>query len=281
MELTSDKEEGEQKKESDELYHLIDNLNVGFFQCKLNGQIINYNPAFKIILGYDSADDLHGLNIDIIWPESEDRLLFLKNLIEKKIIKNHKIQVQTNSSKNLILELNSCLIYDNLGNPNRIDGTIIDITEKFNLEHRLKESEQNFRDLVNSLPDVLVKVNLKGRFVYASPQLFNIFGFKPSEILNKSIRKFVHPDDLLNVLKSLKKAYDTKNYVSLEYRTLHKDGNYIYVSAKGLLLENGEFYGIVRDISDKKKVESKLKESEEKYRLISETAYDLVGIMKI
>jgi len=144
---------------------------------------------------------------------------------------------------------------------------------------KLKKSEEKYRDLVNSVPDLLLEVDLKGKFTYASPQLYDIFGFTPSEILNKSMSKFIHPDDILGVLEALKEAYQTKEDITVEYRTIHKDGHYVYASAKGSLLDNGRFYGVVRDISERKIAELKLRQSEEKYRLISETAYDLITVL--
>ena len=105
-----------------------------------------------------------------------------------------------------------------------------------------------------------------------------MFGFTFDEIRGKQIHKFIHPEDLPRVAKTLKEGFETRTNISVEYRTLHKDGHYVYASTKGAYMDNGRFYGVVRDISETKLAEQKLKESEEKYRLISENAYDLIGI---
>ena len=155
---------------------------------------------------------------------------------------------------------------------------ISDITERKKAEEKLKKSEEKYRDLVNSISDLLLEVDLKGKFTYASPQLYDMFGFTFDEIRGKRIHKFIHPEDLPRVAKTLKEGFETRTNLSVEYRTLHKDGHYIYASVKGAYMDNGRFYGVVRDISETKLAEQKLKESEEKYRLISENAYDLIGI---
>jgi len=169
-----------------------------------------------------------------------------------------------------------------LDDESRLSGAvhvISDITERKKAEEKLKKSEEKYRDLVNSISDLLLEVDLKGKFTYASPQLHDMFGFTFDEIRGKRIHKFIHPEDLPRVAKILKEGFETRSNLSVEYRTLHKDGHYVYASAKGAYMDNGRFYGVVRDISETKLAEQKLKESEEKYRLISENAYDLIGIV--
>ena len=126
-------------------------------------------------------------------------------------------------------------------------------------EEKLKASEERYRDLINSISDLLLEVDLKGRITYASPQIYDMFGYTLSEIKNIRINKFIHPDDLPNVLKTMKKGFETKEKTTLESRTRHKDGHYIYTSIKGAVLDNGRFYGVVRDISDVKIAEHKFK----------------------
>ncbi len=149
---------------------------------------------------------------------------------------------------------------------------ISDITEQ-------KLAEEKYKDLVNSISDLLLEVDLKGKFTYASPQLYDIFGFTFEEIRGKRIHKFIHPKDLPRVAKVLKESYDTKKNLTVEYRTLHKDGHYVYCSARGAYMENGRFYGVVRDISERKLAEIKLKESEKRYRLITDNSKESVFIM--
>ncbi|MFX0022255.1 MAG: PAS domain S-box protein [Candidatus Hermodarchaeota archaeon] len=270
----------EKSKEDESIYsNLLETIDVGFYSVTIDGQMLIHNKAHNTILGYDPSKSLEALDVRKFWQNPKDRDIYVEHLLKHGFTKDYICNALKKDGTKIIVELNSRLIKDNNGRPIRIDGTFIDITEKYNLRRKLEESEEKYRDLVNRIPDLLLELDLKGKFTYASPQLYDIFGFNPSEIIGKRFHKFVHPDDIPEAAEAMKKAFETKEQITLEYRTIHKDGHYVFVSAKGSFLENGRFYGVVRDISDTKTMEQRLRESEEKYRLISETAYDLIGIL--
>ncbi len=151
---------------------------------------------------------------------------------------------------------------------NRLKITI----EKIDTEQNLRASEIKYRKLVNSISDLLLEVDLKGKITYASPQIYDMFGFTPSEIQNTRIHKFIHPDDMQYVMETMKKGFETKKETTLEYRTRHKDGHYIHASVKGIVLSNGRFYGVVRDITS-------IKIAEHKFRSLLDTSP--VGIIEL
>jgi PAS domain S-box-containing protein len=270
----------EKSKEDESIYsNLLEIIDVGFYSVTLDGHMLRHNRAHNTILGYDPSEILDSLDVRQFWQDPKDRDKYVEHLLKQGFTKAYICHALKKDGTKIIVELNSHLIKDSNGFSKRIDGTFIDITEKYNLRRKLEESEEKYRDLVNQIPDLLLEVDLKGKFTYASPQLHDIFGFTPAEIIGKRFHKFVHPDDILTAGDAMKKGFETGEETTVEYRTLHKDGNYIFASAKGRFLENGRFYGVVRDISEKKIMEQRLKESEEKYRLISETAYDLIGVL--
>ncbi len=270
----------EKSKEDELIYsNLLETIDVGFYSVTLDGQMQNHNRAHNTILGYDPSESLDSIDVRQFWQNPKDRDIYVEHLLKHGFTKDYICHALKKDGTKIIVELNSHLIKDSNGVPKRIDGTFIDITEKYSLRRKLEESEEKYRDLVIQIPDLLLEVDLKGKFTYASPQLYDIFGFTPAEIIGKRFHKFVHPEDIPKAADAMKRGFETKEEINVEYRTLHKDGHYIFVSAKGRILENGRFYGVVRDISEKKMMEQRLKESEEKYRLISETAYDLIGIL--
>ncbi len=270
----------EKSKEDELIYsNLLETIDVGFYSVTLDGQMQNHNRAHNTILGYDPSESLDSIDVRQFWQNPKDRDIYVEHLLKNGFTKDYICHALKKDGTKIIVELNSHLIKDSNGVPKRIDGTFIDITEKYNLRRKLEESEENYRDLVNQIPDLLLEIDLKGKFTYASPQLYDIFGFTPAEIIGKRFHKFVHPEDIPTAGKAMKEGFETREKITVEYRTLHKDGHYVFASAKGRFLENGRFYGVVRDISEKKIMEQRLKESEEKYRLISETAYDLIGVL--
>ncbi|TKJ22977.1 MAG: hypothetical protein CEE43_04480 [Promethearchaeota archaeon Loki_b32] len=157
-----------------------------------------------------------------------------------------------------------------------------DITEQKKAEEKLKASEEKYKNIISNLMDIIIILDLKGNFLYVSPQIYDISGFKQKEIIGKNGFKLMHPDDINKTTSVLKEAIEQKKRIYIEYRTLHKQGHYIEVSASGRIVNiEGEdrIFAVVRDISEHKISEQKLKESEEKYRLITENANDMIAIL--
>ena len=145
----------------------------------------------------------------------------------------------------------------------------------------LKQSEEKHRRLINNISDVIIESDNSGNIIYVSPQVTDLFGFKPEEVIGKSALQFIHPEDLQNARNKMEKAFNSENDVSIEFRTLHKKGYYVPVSAKGSLFkENGKtiLIGVIRDITERKNMEEELRESEEMFRAVFETAKDCIFI---
>jgi len=156
------------------------------------------------------------------------------------------------------------------------------ISKVNSLKKHLEVSDEIYKTIINDIRDTIVEIDLNGNFTYASPQCFQMFGFKPHEVIGRKALRFVHPEDLKTVMEAMRKAIEKKLHLSYEYRAKHKDGNYVYVSTKGGLItrEGKQFLiGVVRDITEKKIAEIKLKESEKKYRNIIENTKDAIVII--
>lgn len=125
----------------------------------------------------------------------------------------------------------------------------------------LKESEQQLRMLTDSMMDVITQHDLGRRFLYASPSMERMFGYRPEELLGTDAQDFVHPEDREMVLtKSIEAIERQAPSVKLEYRYRHKNGEYRSVSSNCRLLydEEGVFSSAVlstRDVTDRKRAD--------------------------
>jgi len=161
-----------------------------------------------------------------------------------------------------------------------------DITER-----KLRESEERFRSLVETTSDWIWEVDANSVYTYSSPKIKDLLGYEPEEIIGKTPFDFMPSDEVERVGKIFKAAIESKKPLKwLENTNLHKNGELIVLETSGepIFNENGDFLGyrgIDRDITERKKAEQKLKESEEMYRnLFNSTPYaiwlvDLKGII--
>jgi len=131
-------------------------------------------------------------------------------------------------------------------------------------EQALIESEKRYRNLVESTQDQIWSIDLKGKHTFINKAITDILGYEVSEIINKPITSFVHPDDKKKIhemfLQSIEKKCGWDNFVN---RWVHKDGSFKYIesSSSPVIDTDGNligFNGIDRDITDRKKMESEV-----------------------
>ncbi|MCK4280886.1 MAG: PAS domain S-box protein, partial [Candidatus Lokiarchaeota archaeon] len=137
----------------------------------------------------------------------------------------------------------------------------------------LKESEEKYRLISENANDLIAIVNQKTQFEYINENIhIKILGFSKDDLIGKSTLEIMHPDDINNAIESFKKGFKYGELIDL-VRLKDKNGIYHWLEVRGkrFIDQDGEnkILMIARDISERKKVEQKLKESEEKYRLIS------------
>jgi len=165
-----------------------------------------------------------------------------------------------------------------------LEGFIVDISERKIFESKLKQSEEKFRSLYENIPIGLYRATFAGRFLSVNPAMVKMFGFaSESELLNKPVRDvYVTPAqrDLF-----LQKLEEQGILTSSELFVKRKDGSPFWISLSALVVydEKGrkKFYdGHMQDISEQKKVEKIIKESEERYRVLTENVADGVVLVR-
>ncbi|RLE06603.1 MAG: hypothetical protein DRJ06_07465, partial [Candidatus Aminicenantes bacterium] len=157
--------------------------------------------------------------------------------------------------------------------------SLLDITERKQAEMALKKSEEKFRTLIENSLDMIQIVNKKGILTYVSPSVQRILGYKPEELIGKPSAAIVHPEDLPVVTKGFEKILkNPEKPLSTICRYKHKDGTWRIL--KGIStnqLNNPSINGFLsntRDITEHKRAEEELKNSEERLKIMFEYAPD-------
>jgi PAS domain S-box-containing protein len=176
----------------------------------------------------------------------------------------------------------STMLYDTHGKAIQTITSFVDVTERKQIEERLRESEELFRALIENASDAFAILNSDGTIRYESPSIERVLGYSPEELIGKTVLDYVHPEDVPNVINTFTStlAGNNKQVVSLEVRFLHKDGSWRMVEGTGRnLLDTPEVNGIVvnyRDITERKRAEEALLESEEQYSAVVRNVADAV-----
>lgn len=143
-----------------------------------------------------------------------------------------------------------------------IGGILRDITDIYEANKKIHESEEKYRLLIENQTDLLVKVNINGEFLFVSPSYCKMFGKSEKELLGKKFIPLVHPEDRESTLKEMQKLYSPPYTCYLEQRALTVDGwKWIGWHDKAIVDIHGNIIEIIgngHDITDKKNLELEL-----------------------
>jgi PAS domain S-box-containing protein len=168
------------------------------------------------------------------------------------------------------------------------DGRIVrceiarDIHEHKQAEEALRKSEENYRSLVENISEVIYEIDRKGIITYVSPAVEPLSGFAPPEIIGRDFREFVAQEDLEHVKQRFEEAL-AGQFKLTEYRMPGRHGVYVWVRAftRPVLKEGAVvgLQGMLMDITEYKKAERALRESEARYRELVETMNEGLSIV--
>ena len=160
-----------------------------------------------------------------------------------------------------------------------LQATIRDITESKNIEQKLRESEKKYRLITEGIKDVIWVMDMNFKFKYISPAIKELRGFTVEEAMNQTMKDMFPPESLKVVTKLIKEEFVPKKIKNKIYNPIWKkeleqyckDGSTVFVEIKMNLIRDDkgkpyEIMGLSRDITDRKKSERKIIESEKNYR---------------
>ncbi len=151
-----------------------------------------------------------------------------------------------------------------------IIGAVEDITEGKRAETALKESEELFRSLVENMQDAAVIIDWDGTLLFANQAGADLVGLEtPDEALGSNIAQFLHPDSHAKVVEDIALVKQGRSLFLAEYQITTQDGKTKWVEGLGkkiMFKGNSRNLVIIRDINERKKAETALRESEERYR---------------
>jgi len=276
--ITELKNSQEKIKESEEKYRLLsENAQdlIAVIDNKLNIDYIN-EKAHKRLMGY-SLEDLIGKNaLDLIHPE--DRELVIKALKEK--YSSIEVRIRSSNGKYFWMET-SAEFYKNRDGKNYVLTISRDISERKEAAQKLIESETKYKDLANSLPEIIFEIDLNFKLAYTNAIASKIFGYS-HEDFKKGLDAFdfIREEDRDVVIRNLSLIFRGKTVDPLIIQLRKKDGTFFYGSINATPIYVGTkiigMRSIIHDVTEMIKAEERIKESEQQFRIISEQS--LMGI---
>ena len=285
--ITERKKAEEALRESEMKYRvLFEFANDAVFIMNLNGEQVMVNNKAAQMLGYTIKELSNKSFKDIIAPrEYKDAQGKLKGLLRGKSYEPYERIVKCKDGREFPVEVTATLIRDLEGRPLFIQSVVRDITEHKKAQETLKESKEMYRTLIETSPDAVTATDLKGNITYASQRTLQLHGYKSvDELIGKNAFDLIVPEDHKRAASNLKRTLEKGTVREIEYTLLRRDGTRFIGELNASLVKDvrGEpkaFIAITRDITERKKAEHVLSESEEKFRSLVENANDAIYII--
>ncbi len=296
--ITDRKDAENRLKRSEQRFRAVAESAVdGIVTTDQNGEILFYNESLGRIFGY-SRDELIGANLTILMP---DRLKddYLKGLKIYKESGEHRRLGKTLKTRGLRKDGTEFSFEMSLsawrsGGRNFFTSIIRDITERKKAEEALKKSERLLADMFDFLPDATFAIDHEGKVIAWNRALEEMTGYLKEDMLGKGDYEYAIPwygekrPILIDLIGDEGSEYVGKyDFIDKEGQTLKAEvfvpslyggrGAYVWVKASKLLDHKGRMYGAiesVRDITDRKDAENRLKRSEQRFRAVAESAVD-------
>lgn len=287
--ITQRKKAEEALKESEERFRsLVNNLLTGIY-VRDEDNVLFVNKRLGEMLGY-TREELLGMSLfDIVHPD--DREIALEQAV-RRISGEHpekykQYRVVTKNGSILWVEVFGVLI-DYRGKT-AILGNVNDITERKKAEEGLKESEERYRTLVEEATDIIVTIDMKTGVISSANNFgAKVLGYEREHVVGKlSFLEMIHPDDHERVLIRLQGlAYENQREPNFPLRLLKSDGTCIHAEINGAVTYDNKgapetFMGVIRNVTEQKRAEQALRESERRYRLLADNVKDIIWTLDI
>lgn len=269
-------------RNSEERYRTLYQENPSmYFTINEDGNVLSVNRNGIEKLGY-TAEELIGQSVLSVFHEEDKEKI--KEQLSKCFANPDRIfrwelrKVCKNGSVMWVSELARC-VNDASGNKVALIACV-DITERKKAEESKREIEERHRALVEHSYDIIVETTSDGRFSYLNPTFTELLGYDTEDVLGRDIFEFVHQDDVPHVRTEFLRVITTFDTGNAVFRFRHKNGEWRWLESSGrpFRTASGEIRASIstRDITERKRSEEALRESEERYRALVENSYDLI-----
>ena len=246
------------------LASIVDAADDAILGTAADGAILSWNKGAEALYGYPASEML-GKPISILAPV--DRIAEITQILQKILHGDTVSQWETVTLDREGGQVDVSLTISPVRNAaGRVVGSSIiarDVRRRRQDQEALRQSEERYRSLVASLPDIVWVADEAGQPVFTSSNCQTITGFSQEKIYQEGFwADHIHPDDLPRVLAGYRALFDEGRAVDTEYRFQREDGQWIWLHSRASHIQehDGKRYqnGLLSDVTERKRMEQKL-----------------------
>jgi PAS domain S-box-containing protein len=251
--------------------------------------LLDHNQAFNRILGFDIAKDLKGAKLPDFWQDPDERKVYLQELMARGSIMNYLINAKKFDGEKIVVMANAHLVKDENDKLVRIEGTFTDFTERKRMEEALASSEQFLSNVIEQSPVSLWISDSEGTLMKMNQACRELFGITDEEAVGKyNLLKdnLIESQGFMSLVGDVFEKgeiarftidYDVRRVEHIEVKgATHRILDVVLSPIKDI---HGKLTNVLvqhKDVTESKRAEEALQESEETFRIAAETSNDVL-----
>lgn len=239
-------------------------------------RFIDVNSAFSTMFGY-SREEILAMPTPEIYERPEDREPFLASIDRDGAVSDYRLRLKRKDGMVLDCLVTAWAHFDENGRCAGFQGVVRDVTEKQKLEEALRRSEADYRGLFEHAHDAILILDPATEIVLdANPRAASLYGLPSHELIGRSMLEF--SVDVSHGRECVEQTlHENGAYVPLESKQYRCDGSVMEVEIHAAGITYGgrpAILSINRDVTERRQEERRVRESEEKFRLLLESVVD-------
>lgn len=232
-----------------------------------SGVFVDVNESFTSLFGYEKEEIIGTSSLDIsLWHDPEDRKRYVGELERNYPVESLEAKLRHKDGRvGTVLVSGTIMTLE--GEPH-ILSVLRDIEEQKRAEQALRESEGKYRSILETIQEGYYEVDLAGSFTFFNDSLCKILGYSRAQLKGAKFREFTDAETAKKGYQAFNEVYTTgRPNEAFDWEIFLKDGGKRHVEASITLMKDADgqpvgFRGIIRDVSERKKLEARLFQSQ-------------------
>jgi len=250
----------------DRYRRLFEDAVLGIFQSTPEGKLINVNPAYARMFGFDSPEEAKSQVTDVavdLYVDPARRNEIVRMILDAKGPTRAENLYRRKDGGIFTGDLHAWVVRDREGKLLYLKGFVEDISDRKQAEEALRESEERYRQVVENVNEAII-VAQDGRLKFVNCVASRVFGYSEDELLSRPFADFIHRDDRSMVMdRHLRRLRGETLPPRYPFRLVGKDGGVRWVQIGAALVEwegRAATLNLLTDITEHKRLEEKIRE---------------------